>query len=92
MRLDLFLKASRLVLRRSVARQFCDANRIRVNGQTAKASKEIKAGDEIEIRRGDKRTLVRVVEVPRSKQVSKNEAGALIDIIEDERLADDPLA
>jgi len=63
-----------------------------VNGQTAKASKEIKAGDEIEIRRGDKRTVVRVVEVPRSKQVSKNEAGALIDIIEDERLADDPLA
>jgi len=62
-----------------------------VNGQTAKASKEVKAGDEIEIRRGDKRTVVRVVDIPRSKQVSKNEAGALIEVVEDERLADDLL-
>ena len=91
MRLDLFLKASRLVLRRSVARDLCDAGRIEVNGHNAKASKEIKAGDEIAIRRGNKRTLVRVLGIPASKQVSKAEAGSFIHIIEDETIKDDLL-
>jgi ribosomal 50S subunit-recycling heat shock protein len=91
MRLDLFLKASRLVLRRTVARQLCDANRIRVNGQAAKASKEIKTGDEIEIRRGDRRTIVRVTDLPSSKQVAKAAAANLIETISDER-REDPLS
>jgi ribosomal 50S subunit-recycling heat shock protein len=88
MRLDLFLKASRLVIRRSVARQLCDANRVKVNGLAAKASKEIKIGDEIMIVRGEKRTLVRVIEVPGTKQVSKGAAASLVEVIGNETVPD----
>ena len=90
MRLDLFLKVSRLVLRRSVARQLCDLGRISVNGVSAKASKEIKLGDLIEIVRGEKHTIVKVLEIPNSKQVSKQNAAALIEIVSSETV-DDPL-
>ena len=90
MRLDLFLKASRLVLRRSVARQLCDLGRINVNGTGAKASKEIKVGDEIEITRGDNRTLVKVLTIPGTKQVSKQAAGSLVEIVSRETV-EDPL-
>jgi ribosomal 50S subunit-recycling heat shock protein len=88
MRLDLFLKASRLVLRRTVARQFCDAGRISVNGEKAKPSKEVKPGDVIEIRRGDRRTAARVLVLPRSKQVSREEAADLVEITSVEELPD----
>jgi ribosomal 50S subunit-recycling heat shock protein len=81
MRLDLFLKASRLVLRRTVARELCDAGRVKVNGESAKPSKEVKAGDEIEIRRGARRSLYRINDLPRSKQVSKESASALVEVI-----------
>ena len=84
MRLDLFLKSSRLVLRRSVARQLCDAGRINVNGAAAKASKEVKTGDEIEIIRGPKRVVARVIQIPGTKQVSKGDAASLIEIVSDE--------
>jgi ribosomal 50S subunit-recycling heat shock protein len=88
MRLDLFLKASRLVLRRTIARQLCDAGRISVNGEKAKASKEIKPGDVIDIRRGDRRTVARVLSLPRSKQVSREEAAGLIEITSKEDIPD----
>jgi ribosomal 50S subunit-recycling heat shock protein len=91
-RLDLFLKASRLVLRRSVARQLCDLGRINVNGTAAKASKEIKAGDEIEIIRGEKRTVVRVLQTPHSKQVSKQAASSLVEIVTSEAVEDELLS
>ena len=83
MRLDLFLKASRVVLRRSVARQLCDAGAIKVNSLVAKASKEISAGDKIEIKRGPRRTTFRVIAIPISKQVSKVEAPSLVEVIND---------
>ncbi len=54
MRLDKFLKVSRLIKRRRVAKEFCDSQRIRVNNQFAKASKELKTEDTIEIRYGTK--------------------------------------
>jgi len=69
----------------------CDAGRIDVNGLAAKASKEIKVGDEIEMRRGTRRTTVRVVRIPTSKQVSKAGAGELTEIIKDETTGDDLL-
>ena len=90
MRLDLFLKSSRLVLRRSIARELCDAGRVAVNGSPAKASKEVNVGDEIEIVRGLRRTTVKVLEVPNTKQVSRQKAASLIELISDER-SDDPL-
>ena len=83
MRLDLFLKASRVVLRRSVARQLSDAGGIKVNGIQAKASKDLKAGDEIEVKRGPRRTTFRIVAIPASKQVSKADASSLVEVISD---------
>lgn len=81
MRLDLFLKASRIVTRRSLAQQFCDSGRVKVNGANAKSAKEIKAGDLIEIRRGEKRSTFKILSVPTRKQVSKEEAAALFEVI-----------
>lgn len=81
MRLDLFLKTSRLVPRRTIARQLCDAGRIHVNGVAAKASKELKQGDELTIVRGEKRMVARVLEIPASKQVSKQSGSSLVEIV-----------
>ena len=92
MRLDLFLKVSRLIPRRTVAQEFCDAGLISVNGVPAKASKEIKAGDEITINRRNRVTRISVQRVPDKKQVAKNEAESLVKILSDELRADDPLA
>ncbi|HYJ91789.1 MAG TPA: S4 domain-containing protein [Pyrinomonadaceae bacterium] len=89
MRLDLYLKASRLVTRRSIARQLCDSNRVSVNGGAAKASKEIKIGDEIEIVRGSRQTIIKVIDVPGTKQVSKQFAARLFNVLEDKFLTDD---
>ena len=54
MRLDKFLKVSRLIKRRTVANEACDAGRVMVNGKPAKASRNVKVGDEIEILFGQK--------------------------------------
>lgn len=54
MRLDKFLKVSRLIKRRTVANEACDAGRVSVNGKTAKASLNVKVGDIIEIQFGNK--------------------------------------
>lgn len=89
MRLDLFLKTSRLIIRRSLAQEFCDAGAVSVNGAAAKSSKEIKTGDEIEISRGNKRTKVLVLELPGKKQVAKNEAAGLYKIVQETQI-DDP--
>jgi ribosomal 50S subunit-recycling heat shock protein len=83
MRLDLFLKISRLVPRRSVAQEFCDAGVIFVNGTGAKSSKEVKAGDVIELKRPTRSTKVRMQQVPTSKQVSKVAASELYEVIEE---------
>lgn len=88
MRLDLFLKASRLVLRRSAAQELCDAGVVLVNGQPAKSSKDIKAGDEIRIQRRHRRTVVKVVSIPTSKQVSKTDAASLYELVEDTPIED----
>lgn len=91
MRLDLFLKASRLILRRSLAQEFCDAGRVKVNTLKAKSSREIKANDEIEIKRRSRLLKVRVLQIPKSKQVSRSDAANLYEIIGEEILNDNPL-
>ena len=88
MRLDLFLKTSRLIQRRSLAQAFCDSGLISLNGSPAKSSKDITAGDEITIKRRNRRTSVRVNALPRSKQIAKSAAAELYDIVSDEILAD----
>lgn len=63
MRLDKFLKVSRLIKRRTVANEACDAGRVMVNGKTAKASQDVKTGDIIEIGFGVKSVKVEVQDV-----------------------------
>ena len=63
MRLDKILKVSRLIKRRTVANEACDAGRVMVNGKQAKASVNVKVGDEIEILFGQKAVKVRVLNI-----------------------------
>lgn len=63
MRLDKFLKVSRLIKRRTVANEACDAGRVLVNGKTAKASVNVKVGDIIEIMFGTRNVKVEVLDI-----------------------------
>ena len=73
MRLDKFLKVSRLIKRRTVANEACDAGRVLVNGKPAKASVAVKEGDQIEIQFGGRTVKVEVVSV---QETVKKEAAA----------------
>ena len=84
LRLDLFLKASRLCSRRTLAQKLCDAGRVSINGHTAKPSHAVKVGDEITVRRQQKLTTVRVLSVPTARQTSRKDAGALYEILREE--------
>ncbi|MCI8376807.1 MAG: RNA-binding S4 domain-containing protein [Lachnospiraceae bacterium] len=75
MRLDKYLKISRLIKRRTVANEACDAGRVLVNGKTAKASLNVKAGDVIEIQFGTKSVKVEVLDI--QETVKKDEAKEL---------------
>ncbi|MBC8032085.1 MAG: RNA-binding S4 domain-containing protein [Pyrinomonadaceae bacterium] len=89
MRLDLFLKASRLCSRRTIAQKICEAGRVSVNGSSAKSSHTVKAGDEILIRRHDKLITLRVLSVPTARQTSREEASALYEVVSEELLDED---
>ena len=75
MRLDKFLKVSRLIKRRTVANEACDAGRVLVNDRPAKASEKVKAGDVLEIQLGSKSVRVEVLNV--QETVKKEEAQEL---------------
>lgn len=75
MRLDKFLKVSRLIKRRTVANEACDAGRVLVNDRLAKASAQVKAGDVLEIQFGSKSVRVEVLNV--QETVKKEEAQEL---------------
>lgn len=79
MRLDKFLKVSRIIKRRTVANDACDGEHVSVNGRRAKASYDVKKGDVVEITFGDKTLRFRVLEV--KEQVRKEEADSLYEII-----------
>ena len=66
MRLDKYLKISRLIKRRTVANDACDAGRVMINGKVAKAGTEVKVGDEIEISFGTKPVKVEVLAITES--------------------------
>lgn len=80
MRLDLFLKLSRLVPRRTIAQQMCEAGAVRLNGAPAKSAREVRAGDEIALRQRGRITTVRVLDVP-LKPPSKAQAATLYEMI-----------
>ena len=75
MRLDKYLKVSRLIKRRTVANDACDGDRILVNGKLAKASYQVKVGDVIEIAFGQRTLKVEVTQV--ADNVSKSDAPAM---------------
>lgn len=75
MRLDKYLKVSRLIKRRTVANEACDNGRVTLNGKTARASAEVKPGDVIGISFGDKEVRVEVLAV--QETVRKDAAGDL---------------
>ena len=75
MRLDKYLKVSRLIKRRTVANEACDNGRISVNGRVVKASYEVKIGDRIELAMGTRTVAVEVVQV--ADNVRKDDAGAM---------------
>ena len=81
MRLDLFLKLSRLCPRRTVAQKLCDAGFVFLNGRPAKSAHEVRAGDKIVIRKVNAQIAGRVLKVPDTRNVSRRDANSLIEIV-----------
>lgn len=79
MRLDKYLKVSRLIKRRTVANEVCDAKHVTVNGKIARASYDVKVGDVIEISMGHNVTRARVLNV--AETVRKEDAAAMYEIL-----------
>ena len=80
MRLDIFLKLSRLATRRVLAQEMCEAGAVKVNGQRAKSAHEVRENDSISLRGRGRETTVRVTKVP-SRPPSKREAQSLYEIL-----------
>lgn len=80
MRLDKFLKVSRIIKRRTIANEACDSGRISVNGRLAKASYDVKVGDVLELRFGEKVTKFEVLNVV--EHVGKDAASELYRVLQ----------
>ena len=84
MRLDKFLKVSRIIKRRTLAKEVSDQGRIEINGKEAKASSTVKVGDELTIRLGQRKLTARI---DRIQEISrKEEAAEMYTILKEERL------
>jgi ribosomal 50S subunit-recycling heat shock protein len=84
MRLDKFLKVSRIIKRRTLAKEVSDQGRIQINGKEAKASSTVKAGDELTIRLGQRVVTARI---DRIQEISrKEEAAEMYTILKEEKL------
>ncbi len=81
MRLDKYLKNSRIIKRRTVAKEACDGGRVRINGKEAKAGTEVKVGDIIEILFGDKTVKAKITSA--AEHVTKDAAKEMFEILED---------
>jgi len=80
MRLDKYLKVSRIIKRRTIANEACDAGRVEINGKVAKASVDVKFGDIIAIKFGDKITKFEVLEI--KENVRKEDAQAMYRMVD----------
>ncbi|MBN6187397.1 RNA-binding S4 domain-containing protein [Aneurinibacillus sp. BA2021] len=87
MRLDKFLKVSRLVKRRTLAKEVCDQGRVLINGQAAKSSANVKVGDELTVRYGNKLVTVRVEKL--LDTTKKDEAATLYTMLHEEYIPRD---
>ncbi|WP_101696461.1 RNA-binding S4 domain-containing protein [Clostridium minihomine] len=79
MRLDKYLKVSRLIKRRTIANEACDAGRVTVNGKVARASYEVKEGDVLELTLGARTLKVKVVQI--SEHTAKGDASQLYEVV-----------
>lgn len=86
MRLDKFLKVSRLIKRRTLAKEVSDQGRIQINGKEAKASSTVKAGDVLTIRFGQRLVTARIDRI--QETTKKEEAAEMYTILTDERIGD----
>ena len=84
MRLDKYLKVSRIIKRRTVAKEAGEGGRVSINGKVAKPSSEVKEGDVLEIRFGEKVAKLRVLSIVET--VRKNDAAAMYEMIEGEEM------
>ena len=80
MRIDKYLKLSRIIKRRTVANEACDAGRVKVNGRSVRASYDVKIGDKVEISFGNRTVMFEVTAV--EEVIKKEDAGRLYRIIE----------
>lgn len=83
MRLDKFLKVSRIIKRRTLSKELSESSRVKVNGKIAKPATQLKIGDEIEIEFGRSILIVKVKEL--REHVLKNDSTMLYDIIEEKK-------
>ena len=79
MRIDKFLKVSRIIKRRTVANEACDASHVSVNGRPVKASYDVKEGDIVEITFGEKKLKIKVLDV--RDVIRKNDASSLYEVV-----------
>ena len=79
MRIDKFLKVSRIIKRRTVANDACDAAHVSVNGRQVKASYDVKLGDMIEVAFGEKKLKVKVTEI--KDTTKKNDAQSMYEVV-----------
>jgi len=79
MRIDKFLKVSRVIKRRPLAQEACDRQKVTINGKVAKPGTEVKEGDIVEIRFGENSTRFRVKKI--SEHVRKEDTGEMIEIL-----------
>ncbi|OZM55837.1 hypothetical protein CIB95_15065 [Lottiidibacillus patelloidae] len=84
MRLDKFLKVSRIIKRRTLAKEVADSGRVSINGLEAKASTKVKVGDELTLKFGQKILTVKVEAI--SENAKKAEAEELYSIVKEERI------
>ncbi|MDQ0216189.1 ribosomal 50S subunit-recycling heat shock protein [Oikeobacillus pervagus] len=85
MRLDKYLKVSRLIKRRTLAKEVADQGRITINGAVAKASSNVKTGDELVIRLGQRITTLRVEQLQESTR--KEDATQMFTILKEEKIS-----
>ena len=80
MRLDKYLKVSRIIKRRTVAKEACDKGIVKINGKPAKSSSEVNVGDILEVQFGEKIMKFKITEI--KEHVLKNDAKEMYDIVE----------
>jgi len=89
-RLDVFLKVSRLCPRRTLAQELCDAGFVLLNGRPAKSAHAVTVGDELTIRLRDREIIARVQQAPANRNVSRRDADQLVEIVSERTIESGP--